>query len=167
MLSAVFSALSIILGKLLAFNIGELFRVSLENLPVIFMGIAFGPLWGAVVGAVADLLGCLIVGYTVNPIITLGAMAIGATAGVVSKFTRKMPTSSAMLLSVIAAHTAGSIIIKTIGLSWFYGTDFWGLLPYRAINYVAIIAVEYTIIYILIKNREISARIKKLGGDIR
>ena len=47
----IFSALSIILGKLLAFNIGELFRVSLENLPIIFIGIALGPIFGAVVGA--------------------------------------------------------------------------------------------------------------------
>ena len=82
--------MSIVLGKVLAFNIGDFFRVSLENLPIIFIGIAFGPLWGAVVGAVADLVGCFIVGYTVNPIITLGAMTVGAIAGIISQITKKL-----------------------------------------------------------------------------
>jgi ECF transporter S component (folate family) len=163
-MAAIFSAMSIILGKLLAFNIGDLFRVSLENLPIIFMGIAFGPLWGAVVGAVADLLGCFAVGYAVNPIITLGAMSVGAVAGICSKFTKDRRGWGDILFSVTAAHTVGSILIKTAGLSWFYGTNYLSLLPYRALNYLVIIAVEYTIIYILIRNQEISGRIKKLGG---
>lgn len=163
-MAAIFSAMSIILGKFLAFNIGDLFRVSLENLPIIFMGIAFGPLWGAVVGAVADLLGCFAVGYAVNPIITLGAMAVGAVAGICSKITRDRRGWGDILFSVTMAHAAGSILIKTAGLSWFYGTDYLALLPYRALNYSVIIAVEYTIIYILMRNQEISGQIKKLGG---
>ncbi len=166
-ISAVFSALSIVLGKLLAFNIGELFRISLENLPIIFIGIAFGPLFGAVVGALADLVGCFIVGYAVNPIITLGAVTIGCVAGVCSSLTKNMSRGGSIFLSVLLSHTVGSVLIKTAGLSWFYGTSFLGLLPYRALNYALIIAVEYTIIYILMRNKEISTRIKNLGGDAR
>ncbi len=163
-MAAIFSAMSIILGKFLAFNIGDLFRVSLENLPIIFMGIAFGPLWGAIVGAVADLLGCFAVGYAVNPIITLGAMAVGAISGICSKITADRRRGGDILFSVAAAHMVGSILIKTAGLSWFYGTDYLAILPYRALNYAVIIAAEYTIIYILMRNQEIFARIKKLGG---
>ena len=161
----IFAALSIILGKLLAFNIGELFRISFENLPIIFVGIALGPLWGMAVGAVADLLGCLIVGYAINPIITLGAVLIGAVSGIVSKLTRSLKIWARVFLSVFSAHLFGSVIIKSIGLSLFYGTDFWTLIPYRALNYALIIALEYIIVYILMKNKEISARIKSIGGN--
>ena len=164
-ISGIFSALSIILGKLLAFNIGELFRISLENLPIIFVGIALGPLWGMAVGAVADLVGCLIVGYTINPIITLGAVFIGAVAGVVSKLTRHIKLWGRVFLSVFSAHLLGSVIIKSIGLSLFYGTDLWTLIPYRALNYALITAIEYIIVYILLQNTEINARIRSIGEN--
>ena len=68
------------------------------------------------------------------------------------------------LLSVLGAHIVGSVIIKTLGLAWFYGTDFWTLVLYRTLNYALIIVLEYTIIYILMKNKEISSQIKKLGN---
>ena len=60
------SAMSIVLGKLLAVNLGEVLRLSFENLPIIFAGLAFGPLAGAAVGLVADTVGCLLVGYAIN-----------------------------------------------------------------------------------------------------
>ncbi|MBP3583660.1 MAG: folate family ECF transporter S component, partial [Clostridia bacterium] len=60
------AAISIILGKYLAFGIGNVLRFSFENLPIAFAGIAFGPIAGALVGAVADLIGCLLVGYEIN-----------------------------------------------------------------------------------------------------
>ena len=74
---AILAAFSIILGKYLAINVGENFRFSMENLPILLAGLYLGPLAGAIVGAVADLVGCLLVGYAINPIITLGAVSIG------------------------------------------------------------------------------------------
>jgi ECF transporter S component (folate family) len=163
-LAGVFAAISIVLGKLFAFNIGELFRVSFENLPIIFAGIALGPLFGAAVGLVADITGCLIVGYSINPVITAGAVSIGFLSGLVFRLGTSKALKIRVLLSVFGAHIVGSVIIKTAGLAWFYGTDFWTLIFYRAINYALIIALEHTIIYILARNKEISSQIKMLGN---
>lgn len=162
-LGGILAALSIVFGKLLAFNIGELFRISLENLPIILGGIFLGPIYGMIVGMVADLVGCLIVGYTVNPLITLGAMAVGLVSGVVAKMLHGEKRIRAFL-SVFLSHLIGSVLIKSAGLSWFYGTDYLTLLGYRCINYAAIVAIEYTIIYILIKNSSISVMLERLGG---
>lgn len=163
-LAGVFAAISIVLGKLFAFNIGELFRVSFENLPIILAGIAMGPLFGAAVGLVADITGCLIVGYTINPVIVAGAVAIGFFSGLIFRIGKVQTMKIRALLSVLGAHIVGSVIIKTLGLAWFYGTDFWTLVLYRTLNYALIIVLEYTIIYILMKNKEISSQIKKLGN---
>lgn len=157
-------ALSIVFGKLLAFNIGELFRISLENLPIILAGITLGPLWGSLVGAVADLVGCLIVGYAVNPLITLGAIAIGFISGFVFRLIKGQGRGK-IALSVLAAHLIGSILIKTAGLSAFYGTDYFSLLFYRLINYLPIAALESIIVYILTKNKGISEILSKFGGE--
>ena len=71
---ALFVALSIVFGKLLAINVTSNFRISLENTPILLAAVAYGPLAGAVVGALSDLIGCLLVGYSINPIITAGAV---------------------------------------------------------------------------------------------
>ena len=162
-LGGILAALSIVFGKLLAFNIGELFRISLENLPIILGGIFLGPLFGAVVGMVADLVGCLIVGYTINPFITLGAMAVGLVSGLVVKALPREKKSSAFI-AVLLAHLIGSVFIKSAGLSWFYGTDYLTLLGYRCINYALIVTIEYTIIYILTKNKGVSTMLERFGG---
>ena len=73
---ALLIALSIVCGKFLQFPVGEAMRFSFENLPILFAGMAFGPLAGVLVGTVADLIGCLAVGYAINPLVTLGAAAV-------------------------------------------------------------------------------------------
>ena len=55
--AALFIAMSIILGKFLAINVGGSIRISLENLPVLMAGIFFGPFVGAAVGIGADVIG--------------------------------------------------------------------------------------------------------------
>ena len=72
---AMLAALSIIFGKVLAFTAGP-FRVSFENLPILMAGMFLGAPAGFLVGIIADIIGCLIVGYSINPIITLGAGCI-------------------------------------------------------------------------------------------
>lgn len=64
---ALFIALSIVLGKFVAINILQDFRISLENTPVIIAAVAYGPLAGAIVGGLSDMIGCMLVGYTINP----------------------------------------------------------------------------------------------------
>ncbi len=163
--AAAMSALSIILGKFLAFNIGEVIRISFENLPIIFAGIAFGPLVGIAVGAIADLVGCLVVGYTINPLITLGAVTIGFISGSVSRLMKSSPLPLRVAVCESLSHAVGSVLIKTLGIAVFYGTDFLAVLPYRTITYALIAVLESIIIYILIKNKGISEAIRKIKED--
>ena len=57
--SALLVAMSIVLGKMLAFNIGNSIRISFENLPLLMAGIFFGPFVGGAVAACADIVGCI------------------------------------------------------------------------------------------------------------
>ena len=60
--AALLAALSIVLGKFLQIPnpFQDFIRISFENTPIIMAGMFFGPFVGAVTGAVADLLGCVI-----------------------------------------------------------------------------------------------------------
>ena len=159
------SALSIVLGKYLAFNLGSVLRFSFENLPIIFSGLAFGPIAGGAVGLVADLVGCLLVGYEINPVVTLGAVIIGVLAGVCRMpfANNKKPSLLFLVLSAeLISHLLGSVIVKTIGLSAYYDMPFFILMAWRLLNYVIIGAFEGTMIYVLLKNPALKQQINSM-----
>ncbi len=162
---ALLSAVSIVCGKYLAFNMGEFLRFSFENLPIIFAGMAFGPIVGATVGAVADLIGCLLVGYAINPIITVAAAVIGLISGLgifVPTPKGRFGYTLKILLTVLTAHLVGSVFIKSFGLSVFYDIPLSVLMLWRLLNYVIVGALEGFILYHIMKNKTIELEIRKI-----
>ena len=153
-------AMSIILGKYLAINVGEVLRFSFENLALILAGIAFGPIIGLVAGVAADLIGCMLVGYAVNPIVTLGAAAIGFLSGAVYLLLKKteIPYGAKIAITVFVAHAIGSVLIKTFGLATFYDMPFLVLMLWRALNYLLIGGVECVLIYFVMKNKSVHSQ---------
>ena len=166
---AMLTALSIILGKYLAIRGGDVMRFSLENMPIIFAGVAFGPVAGAAVGLVADLVGCVMVGYTINPIVTIGATVIGALSGMIFRLTEKISIDNRLRLpiTVAFAHIVGSIIIKTIGLAAYYDMPFYILLLWRTLNYVIVGALDGIAIYTLLKSKGVQIELNKLSEDVK
>lgn len=158
---SLFIALSIVFGKFLAFNPTPTIRISLENLPIIVAACAYGPVAGATVGVIADLIGCVYAGYAINPIITLGALTIGLVAGMASYIPAGKLLRSFSI--VVLAHFTGSVTIKTIGLSVFYSTPFWITFGSRCIVYAITAFIEGILLYILISQNII----QKFGGRIR
>ncbi len=156
------AAIGIILGKFLAFNITEFMRFSLENITIIFSGILFGPMLGAVMGAVQDLIGCLAVGYAINPIITLGCASIGAISGTVFKLSKALGLPVRIAISTLSAHLIGSVIIKSIGLSVFYNLHLPITVAWRLLNYAIVGVAEVIILCILLKSKQLLSQINKI-----
>ena len=161
---AMLAAISIILGKYLAIPGGEVLRFSFENLPIILAALVFGPFAGALVGAVADLLGCLMVGYTINPMVTLGAVALGAVSGIAYKLLGRtaLPLGVKVGSSIAIAHLIGSVVIKTFGLAVFYDMPFPVLMAWRALNYLIVGILEGILIYALLKNKMVCKQIASM-----
>lgn len=154
--SSLMVAISIVCGKYLAIPGGEVLRFSFENLPIMMAGMLFGPAVGIAVGVVADLVGCILVGYTVNPLVTLGAAAIGFVSGFVWMLLVRRKTGSYavnVILSVASAHIVGSVVIKTFGLAAYYAFPLWELMLWRLLNYAIVGAIEGTLLFILMKNK--------------
>lgn len=168
--SSFLAALSIILGKYLAIPGGNVLRFSFENLPIMFAGMAFGPFVGCAVGIVADLIGCVLVGYTVNPLITAGAACIGLISGTVyyllGRFST-LPLAARVALSVLSAHLVGSVIVKTIGLAKFYDFPIFILMLWRLLNYFIVGVLEVLILWYLMKNKQIQKQINSMTGKIK
>ncbi len=156
------SAVGIILGKFLAFNITEFMRFSLENISIIFAGIVFGPIAGFAVGMVQDLIGCICVGYAINPIITLGCCVSGLLSGLVFKYLGKVKTKLKVVLSVACAHLIGSVIIKSAGLSVFYGLPYFETVLWRILNYSIVGAIEAILLCLMLKSKQLLSVIHKI-----
>lgn len=156
------SAIGIILGKYLAFNLTEFMRFSLENTTVIFTGIVFGPFYGAALGALQDIVGCIAVGYTINPIITLGSAAVGLVSGLIYRVTKRLSAPVSISFTVFAAHAVGSVIIKSFGLAVFYALPYGVTVLWRILNYAIVGAVEVFVLYILLKSKPLLAQINKI-----
>ena len=151
-------------GKLFSFNIGEYIRLGYENLPVVLSGIAFGPVIGFLVGIAADICCCFAVGYSINPIITLGMGAIGLVAGLISLIFKYNLSLLSIIISDVAAHIAGSIIVKTIGIAIYYGAKNGvpALFMERTVNYLIIMALEIVILSVLLTKTQIKKELSKL-----
>ena len=153
--AALLAALSIVLGKYLAINVTDSIRLSFENLTILMAGIFFGPVIGGVVGTAADLLGCMLVGYAINPLVTLGAASIGLLGGLCWRLFGGLPYGIRLALTVALAHLVGSVGIKTVGLSAFYSMPLGILALWRLLNYAIVGGLELTLLYFVLKNQAI------------
>ncbi len=167
-LLSLLSALSILFGKYLAFPSGgdTMIRFSFENLPILLAAMHVGPIAGMTVGILADLIGCFLVGYAINPLITLGAAAIGLVGGLFPRLlTKKAPRLLRIAATVSIAHLIGSVVIKTFGLAQFYAMPFMILMLWRLLNYTIISVLEITLLYLLGRNAAIARSLRTFSRD--
>ncbi len=150
--AAMLVAMSVVIGifckTFLNFGFG-LFRITFENLPIIMSGILFGPYVGGLVGICSDVVSYIFSGqaYPLNPIVSLGALAVGAVSGAVARYAVRKKGTAQIIVSGAAAHIIGSMIIKPIGLYQFYGI----LVLWRIPLYVVIASLEILLLCLLFR----------------
>lgn len=163
-LCALFAAMTMIFKRIAVVNIDWL-RLSLENTPVLLAGILFGPVAGFATGMVGDIIGCIYCGFGINPVITLGMALAGGICGLLFRYAQSLPTVPKLICSVYAGHIVGNMIVKTLGIYWWYGTP-WPSLLLRIPTYLIIGAVEIVIFYILLQSKALVRQLQKIGVKI-
>ena len=155
---ALLIAMSIVFSRVLSISTGFV-RFNLGSLPVLLAGILFGPWAGFVVGMVADIIGGVLAGYAINPLITLGAASIGLVGGLGWQKLSHLRTGNRLWCSVLAAHFVGSMVIDSLALHIFYGYQ-WPVLAARIPNAIVLSAVNTVLVRILLENKALAAMIK-------
>lgn len=164
-LSAMLVAMSVVIGifckSVLNFG-GGLFRITFENLPIILSGITFGPVVGASVGLLSDIISYLLSGqsYPLNFVVTVGATSIGLISGLVSRYVIKKRGSAQIIVSASLAHVVGSMIIKPIGLYAFYGIAVLWRIPL----YLVIAPIEILLLCLLYKKNGFRRLVDEFDG---
>lgn len=140
-----------------SFTLTPYLRITFENLPIILCGYLFGPLMGALCGAVSDVVNTAISAYGfagMNPLITLGSAVVGFAAGAVRFWIFRRDGKLPLFCAVAAAHFFGNIIVKSAAMMIWYGAPIIALLP-RVPLYIGIAAIEYFLLWALLRNRGI------------
>ena len=156
---ALLVAMSIVFSRVLSISTGFV-RFNLGSLPVLLAAVVFGPGAGFAVGAVADIIGSVLAGYAINPLITLGAGAIGLVAGFAWQKLNRLSTNLRLAASVLLGHFVGSMVITSLALRLFYGYP-WATLAVRIPNALILSAVNVVLLRILLENRSLMKLAKK------
>jgi ECF transporter S component (folate family) len=136
-LLALFVSLNIVLARVASIRIAigpvEGIRLGFGTFPVFFAGVSMGPLAGAIVGALGDLLG-----YWINPMgpymphFTFAAALSGFLPAVVFRM-----ASGRCFWRLFLAVASGQILVSTFLVPWFlqnlFGLPFAALFPGRVI----------------------------------
>lgn len=160
------TALTIILTRILSIRIPiagvEGVRVGFGALPIIFAGIAFGPLFGGIVGALGDLLG-----YFINPLgaymphFTLTSFLTGFIPGFIVFYVLKRCRSlTVIFISIIIGQLISSIVLVPYFINHLFGVPFTVLIPPRLISQLINIPI-YAYFTKLLLNHDV-LRIRKV-----
>lgn len=107
-------------------------------------------------------------GYAPLPLITVGAAAVGLVPGVIALLTgrhgdtHRAPRFLFILLLDGAAHTVGSVGIKSLALSLFTEVGFFTLLWPRLLMYLLVVGLESYLLYMLMRSAAVRRELERL-----
>jgi len=161
-------ALSIVFTRVLSIRIPfmgvEGIRIGFGGLPIVFAGIALGPVAGAVVGGLADL-----IGYFINPMgpfmphFTLTSLLTGLIPGLmVCYLFRGKKTFTTLLITIGVTQLITAIVMVPYFMQTLFGVPYAVSLPPRLISQAFMIPIyaylsQVLLGYDLIKSTEFCA----------
>ena len=119
-LMAALIAMQIILARFLSIQASDILRISFESVPIVLAGMWLGPLSGAIVALIADILGTVLSGYGIwFPPIALGPILLGVISGLSTKYVFRSDLSSTrdswkVILTVVVAGIVNSFLVGTV-----------------------------------------------------
>lgn len=119
-LMAALIATQIILARFLSIQASDILRISFESVPIVLAGMWLGPLSGAIVALIADILGTVLSGYGIwFPPIALGPILVGVISGLSTKYVFRSDLSSTrdswkVILTVVVAGIVNSFLVGTV-----------------------------------------------------
>lgn len=146
---AVFAALGVILSRFLGFHVGETMRISIEAVPMVLAGIFFGPIPGALVGFVADFVGCMFSPFGYNPMLCLPPILYGAFGGLLRPLLAKKTDLWTLFLTMLLPVLLGSVLLQSLIMGQIYGKGFWYFFTTRSIEYSIKLVVEVLLLKLL------------------
>ena len=119
---AMFIALQIILARFVGLQISEGLRISFESIPILLSSLWLGPVAGALVGFISDLLGTIISGYGVYFLpLAITPILNGILPWLFTKVLWKNKTNGwKCIITIVISEFIASMLCGTYALTWYY-----------------------------------------------
>ncbi|MBO7710811.1 MAG: folate family ECF transporter S component [Lachnospiraceae bacterium] len=142
-------AVTIVLTRYLAINVGGWFRLSLGSVSTILTGMWFGPVAGFIAGAAADVIGLMLApsgGWL--PLITLSAAMWGVIPALMTGLIRgsRARRNAMICAAVVITSVICQLGLTTIALVTLYGK---GIIPSRIFQFACSTPVYCLLVCIL------------------
>lgn len=141
---ALLVAVHLVLTRVFVVDLGA-YRISVGSVSTILAGIWLGPVAGGICGLAADIIGCFIKGFAINPFITVAAVLWGVIPALMKPlFTgnkSKTVKTAFISLSVVITAVFSSLILTTAGLVLILGYNFYAIMPGRLVQFVIMIPI--------------------------
>ncbi len=147
---SMFTAVSVILARFLGFYLTESTRVSFEYFVIVLAGMCFGPLAGAVVGGLSDLIGAtLLSAFGFYPPMIVGPILAGLLGGLLSDYVFKGNPNRWWKFLVIAgvSEIIANLLWGSFALSLLQGLPFLTVLALRTPIKLVIIFIDAQLIF--------------------
>lgn len=140
---ALLVAMHLVLTRVLVIELGA-YRISVGSVCTILAGLWLGPVAGGVSGFAADIIGCFMKGYAINPLITVAAVLWGVVPALIKPLwasKSKKAKTVGMTVSVVITAVFSSLVFTTAGLVLFMGYPFLAIMPGRLVQFVIMIPI--------------------------
>ncbi|HIY02801.1 MAG TPA: folate family ECF transporter S component [Candidatus Blautia faecipullorum] len=140
---ALMVAMHLVLTRVFVVELGA-YRIAIGSVSTILAGLWMGPAAGAACGLTADVLGCFIKGYAIDPFITAAAICWGllpALARPLYANRTKKGKTAAIVVSIVCTAVLSSLVLTTMGLVIFEGYNFYTIIPGRLVQFAILIPI--------------------------
>ena len=140
---ALLIAMHLVLTRVLVIDLGA-YRISVGSVTTILAGLWLGPIAGGVCGLCADIIGCFMKGYAVNPFITVAAILWGvlpALARPLLANKKKTGKTVVICISIVITAILSSLVLTTAGLVIMLGYNFYAIMPGRLVQFAIMIPI--------------------------
>lgn len=129
-------AMHIVLVRLVVIDLGS-YRITIGSVCTILAGLWFGPVAGGVSGLISDVLGCILKGYAINPLITVAAILWGVIPALMRPLMTgsKVKKTGMLWLSVVVTSILATLVFTTAGLVLLLGYNFYAIMPGRIVQW--------------------------------
>ena len=161
-------AMHIVLVRLVVIDLGS-YRITIGSVCTILAGLWFGPVAGGVSGLISDVLGCILKGYAINPLITVAAILWGVIPALMRPLMTgsKVKKTGMLWLSVVVTSILATLVFTTAGLVLLLGYNFYAIMTGRIVQW-AIMTPIYCVLtsvlyYSPLTNMVLNATTRKEG----
>lgn len=145
---ALLTAMQVVLSRFLSFAVWNM-KIGFAFVPVVLAGMLFGPLAGALVGGLSDLVGAILFPIGAYfPGFTLTAALMGAVFGWLLNTKQSFPRICA---AVAINQLVLGLIVNSFWISMLYGSPYVALLGSRLLQYAILVPVQIVVIWVLAK----------------